>query len=236
MSSNTILQGPDYQFLKNVPILEGVSEESLKRLFAGLEKGRFQAGDYIFRQDELVDRLYIMEMGKAEIFKSDINGRKLTLWFIESGGVFCLANMFAHRSFANALAQTDCLLYSISKTKLTGILAEDRDLTQRLIGCMSRKVVAYSSLLEDLTFKNVPARLAGLLLRCIGLTCSTQAECRITQAEMASLLGTSREVVSRILKRFREDGLIDFVKAGKARHVRVMDENRLKYISREEDD
>ncbi len=230
MHNETLVPGPDYQFLKTVPVLKGISEKSLKMLLVNLKKYCFQSGDYIFRQNEKVEMLYILEVGKAEIFKSDINGKKLTLWFVKPGDVFCLANLFAQYSFANALAHGNCLLYGISREKLISILLGDKEFTQRLIGCMSRKVAIYSGLLEDLTFKNMTARLAGLLIRCISLTCSTQGECKITRADMASLLGTRREVISRLLKQFQKDGLIDFVRTGRARYVRIIDENGLKYI------
>ncbi len=230
-----MIHGPDYQFIKEVAVFRDMGEESLERLFTCLKKTSFSRGETIFEQESRVDRLYILEMGRVEIFKSDILGKKLTLWHVEPGELFCLANIFAEKAFAGARAETDCLAYYLELDDLNAILAADSGFSPKLMGCMSRKVVAYSSLIEDMTFKNIQERLASLILRCATLSCSRNMTCTLNQKEMASLLGTSREVVSRTLKKLRESGAIEMIRAGKAKHIRVRDLGRLRKMGAVED-
>ena len=108
------------------------------------------------------------------------------------------------------------------------ILGTQAGLVNRFIGCLSQKIVAYSTIVQDITFKSVPERLASFLLRCIHLDCNSDMICSVSQNEIASLLGTRREVVSRALKRLSKKGIIELIPAGKNRHIKILDEDGLR--------
>ena len=229
---NGTVHGPDYQFIKSLAVFKELPEETVERLVARMDKKRFRAGEYIFCQDDPVNHLYILELGEVEIYKSDTNGRKLTLWFIEASEVFCLANMFAARSFANAVARTECLAFRLEKEKLITSLGEDSRLSMQFITCMSSKMASYATLLEDFTFRDVKSRLARLLMRYISQDDKQQSICPLTHSEIASLLGTSREVVSRSLKFLRDEGIVDSNPKGKKQHLAILDIKNLQQIAR----
>ncbi|MCA1765333.1 MAG: Crp/Fnr family transcriptional regulator [Desulfobulbaceae bacterium] len=176
-----------------------------------------------------------LEMGVVEIYKSDQNGKKLTLWHIETGHAFCLANMFAGRSFANAKAATDCLAFCITRDRLEGVLAADPDLAKQFIQCISSKLAAYSMLLEDFTFKKVEERLVKLLVKSSSPPAGRDGIfiCNLSRNELAGLLGTCREVVSRTLKKLKEEGLISFTGQGGQSRIIINDHERLREKSEE---
>lgn len=232
---NGTMHGPDFKFIRSLAVFQDLPEETVERLVSRMDKKMFRAGEYIFYQAEAVNYLYILELGEVEIYKSDMNGRKLTLWFIEAGDVFCLANMFTPTSFANAFARSDCLAYRIAKDQLITSLGEDHQLSLQFITCMSSKMASYATLLEDFTFRDVKGRLARLLMRYISQDELQQSICPLTHSEMASLLGTSREVVSRSLKFLRDEGIVDTNPKGKKQHLAILDVKRLQQITQQED-
>jgi CRP/FNR family transcriptional regulator, cyclic AMP receptor protein len=229
-----MLTSLEYKFFRSIPAFSSLKDQSLLLLTKEMSKQKTIKGEYFFFQDEPVEKLYILEMGTVEIFKSDAKGKKLTLWHIESGNAFCLANIFAGRSFANARAITDCLAFSLSRKKLEKILAQDSDISKHFITCISSKLAAYSSLLEDFSFKKIQERLINLLIKS-----STPNEdddkyvCNLSQNEIASRLGTCREVVSRTLSKMKIDGLIQTEKKQNQNLIVIPDYKKLKVISKE---
>jgi len=222
-----MINGPDYDFLQKIPVLSCLPEEALGDLLVRCRKKKFRSGQHVFYQDDPVEHLYIVEMGSVEIYKSDINGRKITLWHVEAGQVFCLANLFAGRSFANALAQDDCLIFCLPRKDLDWILAQHHELALHFITCISSKLAGYATLLEDFTFKNVQERLVKILLTDSKPGKDNIPMCSLSQSELACRLGTCREVVSRSLTKLKKDGLIDTVSTGKLSRIMLKDPARL---------
>jgi CRP/FNR family transcriptional regulator len=219
--------GPDYHFLQTIPVFSDLPDEVLKELLARCRKKKFRSGQHVFYQDDTVEHLYIVEMGLVEIYKSDINGRKVTLWHVEAGKVFCLANLFAGRSFANALAQDDCLIFCLPRRDLDWIVAQHHELALHFITCISSKLAGYATLLEDFTFKNVQERLIKILLTNSQPDKDKLPVCSLSQSELACRLGTCREVVSRSLTKLKNEGLLDTESSGKSSRIKLKDPVRL---------
>lgn len=222
-----MVNGPDYDFLQAIPVFSGLPDEVLRELLGRCRKKKFRSGQHVFYQDDTVEHLYIVEMGSVEIYKSDINGRKVTLWHVEAGKVFCLANLFAGRSFANALAQDDCLIFCLPRKDLDWILTQHHELALHFITCISSKLAAYATLLEDFTFKSVQERLVKILLTNSLPGKDKIPVCRLSQNELACRLGTCREVVSRSLTKLKNEGLLDTESTGKVSRIKLKDPARL---------
>lgn len=226
-----MVNGPDYHFLQAIPVFSSLPDEALKELLARCRKKKFRSGQHVFYQGDTVEHLYIVEMGSVEIYKSDSNGRKVTLWHVEAGKVFCLANLFAGRSFANALAQKDSLIFCLPRRDLDWILAQNHELAVRFITCISSKLAGYATLLEDFTFRNVQERLIKILLTNSLPGKDKISVCILSQNELACRLGTCREVVSRSLTKLKNDGLLDTESTGKVSRIMLRDPARLQDLS-----
>lgn len=219
--------GPEFAFLRSLPLFSAIGDQTLATMAQALTKKKFRAGEHVFYQEDAVEHLHIIEIGTVEIYKSDINGKKLTLWHVEAGDAFCLATLFAGGSFANALALTDCLTFRLSRKNLVALLTQHPDLSAQFITCLSSKLVAYSTLLEDFTFKNVQSRLINILLNDPAKGKPASA---LTQGELAARLGTCREVVSRSLTKLKNEGCIMTRTSGKSPRIVIMDEAKLKEL------
>lgn len=219
--------GPEHVFLKSVPVLCGMSDEALTELARLLTKRLVQKDAHVFYQDERVEHLFFLEFGRIEIYKSDMDGRKLTMWFIEPGNIFCLANLYGQKSFANAQAVMDASLYCLKRPDLDRFLLAHSDLSHSLVQCLSVKLASYSTILDDIAFLNVTSRMAKILLQHKKENASGQFLCELNQSELAGLLGTCREVVCRTLGRMRGAGVIDTKPEGKVRGVVILDLEKL---------
>ena len=212
---------PEQHFFRAIPQLSVLENNQVFDLAQRTGKRKYRKGEYIFFQGDNVEHLYFLEMGKVEIYKSDVNGRKLTLWHIEESEIFCLATLFSQEAFAFAQAVENSLVYSLAKKDFEEIIAASGELSRNLIRCICGKMATYSSLLDDLAFRKIEARLAKTLLRNLHSVKGHYPVCRLNQEELAALIGTSREVVGRCLKTFRERGILSISKKGRPRLISI---------------
>jgi len=225
------MNGPEFHFLKSIDILSGLEDKPIQFLAGKMRKKSFKKGEYVFFQGEDVSQFYFLEMGRVEIYKSDIDGRKLTLWFIEPKGGFCLANLHIPSAFANAFVVEDAMAYTIRKKDLNDFVAGYSDVGMRFVHCMSKKMASYSELLEDMSFKDVTARLSKVLLQCSILDeKSGFYVCPLSQGQLAALVGSCREVIARSIKKMRGMGIIS-TSLDKSHKIVINNPERLKLFS-----
>ncbi|MCX5870380.1 MAG: Crp/Fnr family transcriptional regulator [Deltaproteobacteria bacterium] len=222
------MPGTEFQFLKSIDILSGLDDQLIRFLASRLHKKRFRKGEHIFFQGDVVSHFYFVEMGRVEIYKSDMDGRKLTLWFVDPKDTFCLASLHTSAAFANALVIEDAMLYTLKEKDFDDFVAQSGEISTRFVYCMSKKMALYSAMLEDMAFKGIMARLAKVLLEYQKKDdVSGTAFCSLTQGELASLVGSCREVVARSLKKLRDDGIIS---TSQSRQIVIIQPDRLKRL------
>ena len=225
------VHGPDFHFLRQIPLLQGLGDREIDTLIPRLRKRAFTAGQEIFSQGERVDELYILELGRVEVFKSDPAGRRLTLWFVGPRQPFCMANLMAGEAFATAVAVQDSLAFCLDRETVEGLLEDNAPITRAFVGCVASRLMDYSRVVEELGFKSVTQRLASLLLR--GQGCPSLCDpTHLTQSDLAAMLGSRREVVSRAIKRLAAEGLIAVERQGRHAFIRILDPKGLDRLAR----
>ncbi|MBW6520388.1 MAG: Crp/Fnr family transcriptional regulator [Desulfoarculaceae bacterium] len=221
------MHGPEFQFLQSIGILSGLDDHLIHFLASRLHKKKFRKGEHIFFQGDKVSHFYFVEMGRVEIYKSDMDGRKLTLWFIEPKGTFCLATLHTPGAFANALVIEDAMLYTLKEKDFDDFVSQSGEIATRLVHCMSQKMELYSTMVNDMAFKGILARLAKMLLTYQQLDASGTTICKLSQGDLASLVGTCREVVARSLKKLRDDNI---VATSPSRQIVIIQPDKLKKL------
>ncbi len=220
--------GTEFQFLKSIDVLSGLDDHLISFLAARLHKKIFRKGEHVFFQGDVVSHFYFVEMGRVEIYKSDMDGRKLTLWFIEPRDTFCLATLHTPSAFANALVVEDTMLYTLKEKDFDDFASQSGEITTRFVHCMSKKMALYSAMLEDMAFKGIMARLAKVLLEYQKKNAASGTViCKLSQGELASLIGTCREVVARSLRKLRDDGIIT---TSPSRQIMIIQPEKLKRL------
>lgn len=128
----------------------------------------------------------------------------------------------------NAVAVTNTVVVRISHNGLMELLANERDLLQNYVQALAHLNREYIERLEDMTFRSIPSRLAKLFLHEATYADQfSEAPTQLTQAEIASVLGTTREVVGRALRALLNAGLLR--KDG--RQVFIADRDGLEFLA-----
>lgn len=198
---------PDWH---KIPYFANVSTNTFTQLQAHAHCRQFQAGATIFAEGDGCAGFYIILDGLVRIFRMNGEGRLHTLSLLRPPATFNeVASVDGHCNPFNAVAVTQTTVWVISHTNLISLLASDRTLLANYVQQLAHQNRDYIERLEDMTFRSIPARLAKLFLHE-----TTYAEhiaetpTKLTQEEIAAILGTTREVVGRALRGLMNAGLL----------------------------
>jgi CRP/FNR family cyclic AMP-dependent transcriptional regulator len=202
------------QVLSRVAVLEPLSEQELRKLLQRNPDTYLQAGEIFYSPEDASERLFILKKGRVRIFKTT-DGRELTLSEIEPGTVFGEMAMTAQRlQGAYAQAIEPSVIISISSEELERIIEEKPEVGNLLVRLLSERLRSYESRMEDITLKDIPARLAGLiLLLCEGEGVMAPTEIRIphhyTHERLGTMIGANREAVTRAFGKLQDEEVIE---------------------------
>ncbi len=162
--------------------------------------------------------------GALRVYKASDTGRELTFYRIEKGEsciltATCILNGGSFPAIAEADGPTELLL--VPAKLVLSLVDRSPAWRQFVFAQFSRRLESALILVEEVAFRHIDARIAAFLLREAG---AASAAVRRTHGAIADELGTSREVVSRILKDFESVGVITISRGS----IRILDEKRLR--------
>lgn len=196
------------EFLASLPAFDGLEGADLERIKGLLRRRHFKAGQPIAYQADPDPPLYLLEMGRAKVFKMSESGKEQVLWIAEPGDVFCLASVFRQMLPANIDAVEDSATYVISGDDMRSLIAAVPHLSVNLFRLAAEHVVAFSNVIEELSLSDVSLRLSHVLIKHGRAGAGGAYVCELSQREMAAMVGSAREVVCRTLKKLESRGLV----------------------------
>ncbi|NLM53267.1 MAG: Crp/Fnr family transcriptional regulator [Firmicutes bacterium] len=217
-------------YLQKVPFFQGLSEKELEMVSAVMIERLYPKGEILFFEGDPGEALFVIKTGRVKISKMSEDGREQILHILKDGDIFAEVILFDRGPYpatAEAVENTTCWL--LSNAAMEKLLASQPLLAIKLLRIMSRRLRQAQILIRDLALHDTYSRLASLILRLIrregkvtekGIVLDLQ----LTRQEMASMIGTSRETVARILSRFQKDGIILLNK----QQIIVLDEEKLR--------
>ena len=199
--------------LARVPIFSDLSDAELKFLSDRAVTKRYASGDLIFSEGDPCAGLYIVETGDVRIFKTSAGGREQVLTIEHAGNSVAELPIFDGGNYpASASAATDSVLLFISRSDFRALCLEHPEVALKVLRMVGLRLRRLVGIIEELSFTTVRHRLAALLLRLAREAGkgSGRAEFKVAASnqELASQIGTVRELVSRNLSRFQAEGLI----------------------------
>ncbi len=222
----------EVQVLSRVEILEPLSEEDLRELLRRSPDTHLEPGETFYTPESASEKLFILKKGRVRIFrKADV--RELTLAEIEPGTVFGEMALTAQRlQGAYAQAIEPSILMSLSRFELEHIILQKPQVGIRLVNLLSERLRSYESRMEDLTLKEVPARLANLiLLLCEGEGVMTRRDIKIphhyTHERLGTMIGANREAITRAFAKLQDEGAVEL----RRRLIHVRDIEALRRIA-----
>jgi CRP/FNR family transcriptional regulator len=214
----------EVQVVSTVEILGPLSEEEIRELLRQTPDTHLQSGETFYTPEDASEKLFILKKGRVRIFKT-FDGRELTLTEIEPGTVFGEMALTAQRlqgAYAEAIESS--ILVSISRSDLERIIEEKPQVGIRLINLLSDRLRSYEERMEALTLKEVPGRLANLiLLLSEGEGLMTRRDIKIphhyTHERLGTMIGAKREAVTRAFSKLQDEGAVEL----KRRLIHVKD-------------
>ena len=210
-------------------LFKGLPEKHLAQLEAIGQLRTFSKKETIFFQGEVAEGFYVVLSGRVKIYRLSGEGREQILHIFGPGEPFGEAAVFAGALFpANASAMEDTKTFYIPRSGFEQLLKENPSLSLNLLAILSKRLMLFARMIGDLSLKEVPGRLATYLL-------ITSAQgggvdtvtLEMTKTQLASLLGTIPETLSRILSKMQRSGII-VVKGGQ---IEIKNRKELEAIS-----
>lgn len=195
-------------FLKSLTVFSQADDEALGEIRKRLYKRSCGSGKMIFQRGDAVSSLFIVETGQIEIYKTDADYRRLTLWHIGPGELFCVPSLFNGTAIANAEVVKDAVFYCLDKKDFDELLERFPRIAAGFLKCLSRRIIHYSQSVDTIAFASASARVADVLLKHHDHDGKGKAVCSLSRDEIISLSGACRETVSRTLNKFKKDNLI----------------------------
>lgn len=193
-----------------IPLFNGLAEEQLQELAMIVVDQVCRRGQTIFMEGDEGNGFYVVNTGKVKIYKLSPDGKEQILHIFGPGEPFAEVPVFAGQRFpANAEALEETRLFFFPRKAFLDLIRRHPSLALNMLAVLSRRLRQLAGLVEDLSLKEVPARLAAYLLYQSDHWEEPEFALDIPKGQLASLLGTIPETLSRILTRMVKDGLIE---------------------------
>lgn len=217
------------ELLRRASLFAGLDDAALASLAGHLRRRTFRRDTMIFHKDQAGDALYIVESGRVRLFVPAEGGEELTVDIAGPGEVFGeLALLDGRPRSASAEAVDDTVAYTIDRETFKQALATTPGLAAALIELLSARLRHVTAYAESLAFMDVHSRVARALLELAdryGVAGDgIEIDLDLTQAELATMVGATRERVNRALAVFRSQGLVEL----RGRKIVLRDPARLR--------
>ncbi|MBN1548628.1 MAG: Crp/Fnr family transcriptional regulator [Syntrophaceae bacterium] len=193
----------DITIMKTIPLFEGLQDHQMENIARVGIRRTYRRDEIIFMEGDDGNGFYIVEAGQIKIYKISSEGKEQILHFFGPGETFGEVAVFTGHGFpAYAKANHNAICLFIPRTDFIEIIRQDPTLAMNLLGVMSLRLHKFTRLIEDLSLKEVPGRLSAYLIYMSERSPDpAHLELEISKSQLAALLGTIPETLSRILTR-----------------------------------
>jgi CRP/FNR family transcriptional regulator, cyclic AMP receptor protein len=213
------------RLLTMVDILGPLSEEEMEDLAKRTPDTFLEQGDVLYSPQDGTQRLFILKKGRVQLYEVDQSGEEITLSVIEDGNVFgemALTGQSLEGVYVRAM--TPSTVVSLRREDLEMLIMKKPEVGLRLVRELAQRLHASERRYADIIGKDVPARLATLILTLVdseGLVTNESYRIRThyTHEQLASMIGCKRVAVTRAFSKLKESGAIQL----KERHIVVKD-------------
>ena len=196
--------------IRTVPAFSALNDKALADLATACRVRRCAAGEGIFVDGAEADAFFLILSGQVKVFRVSPKGDEQILHLYGPGKTFAEAAFWAGGRYpASACAVSDCALLAVPRQAVETALAKDPQLAAGMLLGMSRKLQEFADLIDDLSLKDVPARLAGVLLAEADAAGAFTFELSQTKRQLAARIAAAPETLSRALKTLTDQGLIE---------------------------
>ncbi|SHJ56200.1 transcriptional regulator, Crp/Fnr family [Malonomonas rubra DSM 5091] len=204
-------------------LFAGLTDTDLQLLATVGRLRECRRGDVLFEQGEEAAGFYAVGSGKVKIYKLSPEGKERILHVVLPGSTFADAAIFddgCYPAFAEVLEKSTLVFFP--KQDFLNLLHQHSQIAINIIGGLSRFLRQFVTQIEDLTFRDVPARLARFLIE-IGADENRQVTLPFSKSQLASNLGTVSETLSRTFRKLADEEMIRV----QGKTIEILDVDRL---------
>ena len=217
------------EFEQLFPFISRAETEFKRDFYGTCHYIELSANTSICEEGQQCAQLALLLDGIGRVYKLSPGGREVTLYRIDAGEacVLTASCIMNGDSFpAMAVTETPVRAVVVSPQKVRGWICQEAQWQHFIFGLLSHRLASIISVVEEVAFKRVDVRLAEKFAHSLaqGETCL-----QVTHADLAADLGSSREVVSRVLKDFTQRGLIETSRG----NILLVDHDSIEQLSRQ---
>ncbi len=201
-------------YLKQVPLFAGLAEEDIRELMEVARKRTFRSGEVIFHRDDPGQVLYVIKEGKVKISRVSPDGQEIVLTVLGKGecfGEFAIIDGLPRSADAITLEKVEC--YTLQRSDFHNAISKNPKIAIQVLEVLTQRLRINDQMVEDLIFLDVYGRVAKKLLELAEthgekVENGTRINVRLTQQELASMVGASRESVNKVMGYFTDKNFI----------------------------
>lgn len=210
--------------------LRSLPEPEAEGLRRASRREEFAAGGLVFSPERHPEAVCILERGLVRIFRISPEGAEVAFGYVHPGEVFGELAVFSDRpreSFAQAVRRS--VVWTVPREQFASLVKSRPEILYRVAQQIEGRFKQIESRVEDLALRDAPTRLARVLLQ-LGEEfgephgSGVAIELPLTQSELATLVGTSRQTVNAVLRGLAERGVL----AREGRRLRILAPDRLR--------
>jgi CRP-like cAMP-binding protein len=196
--------------LSQVDLFNDLSLQQLDEVGSIISDKKYRKGELIFADGDDGIGFYVVISGRVKVYKVSPDGKEQIMHIFGPAQPFAEVPVFEGSRYpANAEAMEQCRLFFFPKKDFIKLIQTNPSLAMNMLASLSQRLKQFSRLIESLSLKEVPGRLASYLLYLSDKNGSIEEfELDIAKSQLASLLGTIPETLSRIFTRLSQHDLI----------------------------
>lgn len=217
--------------IKNKSILKNCNNHELGDINETKSCHIYQKGQIIFNEGMNANGVFCINNGKVKLVKTDKNAKEYVVRLAADGDILGIKALLSQSEYsATAIAMDDCKVCFLPKDNFSKMINNNHMVTHDILLQLAGALNSAESKMAHLAMKPVRERLAESLLLLkekFENQPNKDFEIKISREDLASIVGTAKETVTRFLSDFKEEKLIDT----KGSNIIILDENKLKEIS-----
>ncbi|APW43734.1 Crp/Fnr family transcriptional regulator [Rhodoferax saidenbachensis] len=208
--------------IRRVPLFAMLTPQQTESLVDVVGKRRFKRGEAMVEQGKTSHALYIILAGRARVLMTDRKGREVILATLRAGdyiGEMSLIDNDAHSATVLAEVQTDALV--LGRDDFSRCVSENTSMAYTVMRGLVQRLRSADQKIGSMALMGVYGRVATVLLESAVSGDDGQMVIRekVSRQDIAKMVGASREMVSRVMKDFEEQGFIETLPGGAVRVI-----------------
>ncbi|MEF3255443.1 MAG: Crp/Fnr family transcriptional regulator [Deferribacterales bacterium] len=194
--SNIFLGGYDREIISMLELATAVVNKRRNEIF--------------FMEGEPGSKVYFLVSGLVKLYKTNDDGKEAIIHFVKNGELFAEILFFLHNRYpVTAVALEDSVALSIDSRKVELMIKDHPEFAMKLIGSLAKRIKYFVNLIENLTLSDLTTRFLNYLNSLVEQKKSKEIILPVKKGDLAILLGATPEAFSRMLKKLKDDDVIE---------------------------